>query len=303
MKQENKGIWAFAHLLPPASPAHQLSLGEGSTKLQKKDGIFFKFEYENPTGSVKDRGMAYQISKLSESGIKEAVMSSSGNAAISAAVYCKLAHIKLTVFVSDSINKNKLSVLKDNKVKVIRDKRPVSSAFRFAQQTHTYFLRQSTDPYAIFGYETLAFEIINENSTIDTVFIPVSSGTTLVGLAKGFLKMGRLPSLHAVQTEYIHPVASLFDKEFQVKKSSIADAIVAKYLPRKKEIIDLVLQSQGSGWVVSNEDIIKARKILLSYKINCSHEGAATLAAFYKARRKNYKYKYPVCILTGKFYE
>lgn len=297
-----RGIWKYGHLLPSLSPSYRISLGEGSTKFQKRDSIFIKCEYENPTGSVKDRGMAYQISKLTELGVKEAVISSSGNAAISAAVYCKLSHIKLTVFVSSHINKNKLLVLKKNKIKHIFDKRPVSSAFRFAQESGAYFLRQSTDPYASYGYETIAYELYEQNPKIDAVFIPVSSGTTLVGLAYGFLKMGYLPQLHAVQTTAVYPVASLFDKEFKIKSHSLADAIVAKFLPRRKEIIDLLLRSHGNGWVISDEEMINSRKILLTYGINCSYEGAAVLAAVYKAKNNNCQYKYPVCLLTGKFY-
>src|SRR3989338_2581237 len=109
MKRINPGIWYFHRRLPEVTPGNRLSLGEGKTPLVCINGIAFKCEYKNPTGSVKDRGLSFQISKLWEQKGKQAVISSSGNAAISAAAYCRLAGIKLTVFVSPGINRGKLA--------------------------------------------------------------------------------------------------------------------------------------------------------------------------------------------------
>src|SRR4030042_3312682 len=110
-KQEIKGIWKYEDYFPPIKDVNKVTLGEGKTRLIDIDNVYFKLEYENPTGSVKDRGFAYQIAKLKEKGINKAVISSSGNAAISVANYCKLANIELTVFVGRNINKRKLKIL------------------------------------------------------------------------------------------------------------------------------------------------------------------------------------------------
>lgn len=301
-KQENTGIWHFQNLLPFVSPNCRLTLGEGATPFVHIDSIFFKCEYANPTGSVKDRGIVYQVSKILESGIKTAVISSSGNAAISASVYCSLAKINLHVFVASAINKMKLVKLKENYCQIHISDRPVSSAVRFAQDVHAYNLRQSTDPNGTFGCETIAYEIIEKEKGIDAVFFPVSSGTTVVGVANGFIKNDKLPAIHLVQTERIHPIAALFDKEFQEKSTSLADAIVAKYTIRQDEVVKLVKKSHGFGWVIKDNDLEKARGWLLGHSLDCSYEGAATLAALWKAQKKGYVYKKPVCLLTGRYY-
>jgi len=44
MKQENRGIWKFARLLPPVGSVNQYTLGEGNTRLIEKDGVFFTEE-------------------------------------------------------------------------------------------------------------------------------------------------------------------------------------------------------------------------------------------------------------------
>lgn len=283
----------------------KITLGEGNTPIRKIENIFFKCEYENPTGSWKDRGMVYQVARLLENGAKEAVISSSGNAAISAASYCNLADIRLTVFVSPKINKSKLDrlvKLVKSPSSIIQTPKPLSASIQYAQKTKAVNLRQSRDSHAAIGYETLADELSNEVPEIDAVFLPVSSGTALVGMANGFVKLNHLPAIHAVQTEAVHPISSLFDKEFQKKNKSLGDAIVARFTPREEEIIKIIKKSNGWGWVISDREMIKGRNCLLPHNINCSYEGGAALAALWKAKTYGYKYRSPVCILSGKYY-
>lgn len=282
---------------------NKITLGEGNTPLIKIDDIYFKCEFENPTGSHKDRAFAYQISKLKEQGINRAVISSSGNAAISAANYCKLANIELTVFVSANINKNKLKVLENLNRKIITTPRPISDSVKYAKEQKAYNLRQSTDPNAPIGYGSIAVEIINLGVLPDVIFLPVSSGTALVGIAEGFEKLKHKVSIHAVQTDVVHPIAGFFDKNFQIgSKKSLTDAIVARYTPREDEVIQIIKKTDGWGWVISNQEMEKSRAWLLSHNLDCSYEGAAALAAYWKAKEKGYNFKSIVCILTGKFY-
>lgn len=301
-KQTKPGIWAYQKFFPPIPTTFHLTLGEGSTSLKKVDNILFKCEFENPTGSVKDRGIAYQTSILSSKGKRKAVISSSGNAAISAVHYCKLADIELTVFVSPHLNQNKLNRLIKLSCRIVKTNKPISGAIQYSKKNNAANLRQSTDARAPIGYETLAYELIEEQPNIDAIFIPVSSGATLIGIASGFKKMDKQCSIHAVQTEAVYPIASLFDKEFIPQKHSLADALVAKYTPREEQIIEVIKKSGGFGWVISDMEIKKADDWLKSHELNCSYEGAAALAALWKAKNKGYCYKNPVCLLTGRRY-
>ena len=186
--------------------------------------------------------------------------------------------------------------------RIIQTKKPVSGAFRYAKENKTFNLRQSTDDNAVIGYETIAYELNEKEAKSDAVFIPVSSGTILAGIASGFHKLGKSCIIHAVQTEAVHPIASLFDTDFTSQKKSLADAIVAKYTPRQEQIIAVIKRSKGFGWVISDKEIKKADSWLKSHELNCSYEGAAALAALWKAKEHGYHYKFPVCLLTGKPY-
>ena len=280
-----------------------ITLGEGNTPLIKIDSIYFKCEFKNPTGSHKDRAFAYQISQLSKKCIKRAVISSSGNSAISAARYCKIAGIDLHIFVSGKINSKKLKILEDLGCKIITTQKPVSEAFKFGKINNAYNLRQSTDPNAPVGYQDIAAEIIKEGIIPDGVFVPVSSGTAAVGISIGFEKLNHSVPIHAVQTDTVHPISSVFDKNFQKSsENSLADAIVARFTPREEEVIAIIKKTHGAGWVISNNQIKVAHSWLQSHDLNCSYEGALTLAALWKAQKNGFSFKSPVCILTGKYY-
>lgn len=301
-KQVKKGIWRYSPLLPYIDKKYRLTLAEGQTDIFLFDNIFFKCEFDNPSGSVKDRGFAYQFSKLKELGIKKAVLSSSGNAAISALTYAQLTNIKLTVFLSPKTDAEKLKIINKFTSDIVFSKKPLSQAFQFARQSKAYNLRQSLDINARYGYETLSFELAQIIPQFDAVFIPVSSGTILSGLVEGFRKKSMLPSIHAVQTESVNPLSSQFDHDFVNRKTSLASSIVAKYSPLFTQASRYIKETKGFGWVISDKQIKIAHKVLIKYHLNSGFEGAAALAAIWKSREKGFKYKYPVCLLTGKFY-
>ncbi len=301
--QDQSGIWKYNRFFPYIRPKNRITFYEGATPLLEIENIYFKCEYKNPTGSVKDRGIAYQVSNLKENKIKYAVISSSGNAGISAAKYCQQARIKLTVFISPRINKTKLKILRSLKAKIIATLKPISGAIKYAKEFKAYNLRPSTDFHAITGFATIAYEINEALPETDAMFIPVSSGTTLVGIGKGLIKLRKKIALHAVQTEAIHPIGEIYDKNYTQCNSSIADAIVAKVTPRRNQIVEVIRVNHGSGWVVSDDQILKAHHWLNERGMMCSYEGAVSLAGYWKAREKGFVYHFPVCLLTGSYYK
>lgn len=312
-----KGIWWYWRYFPVIKKNFRLTLSEGGTPTKVIQDIIFKREDLNPTGSLKDRGLAYQISKTYCEGEKNLVISSSGNAAISAAAYCRLAKIKLFVFVSDKANLGKLGKIGGLGGEIKMTKRPVSEAIKFAKEKGFKNLRPSVDPFGIEGYKTVAFEIVKELGRIEDIFLPVSSATSLIGITEGFKILGYLPRIHACQSTKINPIAGEFDKDFVKTSTSLAGALVAKVTPRKEEAIKIIKVSGGWGWVVEDEGnegnggnggengdrgIREAMEWLISHGIETSAEGALALAGVWKAKEKGWKLGKTVCLLTGKKY-
>lgn len=307
------GIWRFHQFLHPVKEASRLSLNEGNTPGIEKDGLVFKREDSNPTGSLKDRGLAYQISKAHEENEKNLVISSSGNAAISAAAYCNLAKIELFAFVSQKIaQEKKEKIIKYNgRVKV--SLRPVSDSIKFCKRWGYKNLRPSTEPLGAEGYKTIAWEIFRDHGKIDDLFLPVSSATCLVGIFQGFKMLGFLPRIHVCQSTKVFSIAQKFDQEFQPTKTSLATSLVAKLTSRQEEAVKIIQESGGWGWVIADEKTaktkgkpvkgIKEAANWLSQKgIVTSAEGSLALAGVWKANEYGRQLGKTVCLLTGKMY-
>jgi len=302
-EEGRKGIWRFWAYLTPLQEQFSLSLGEGNTpEVIFEDKLILKREDKNPTGSLKDRGMAYLISWACQNGFKNLVLSSSGNAAISAAAFCDLAKLNLFVFVSPSIEKKKMEKIAGNRVKIFKSSRPVSDATKFAQENKYFNLRPSINKFGSEGYQTIAFEIAESQGFIEDLFLPVSSGVALKGIAEGFKKLGFLPRFHLCQPAAVCPLASIFDHNFVPEKKNLAKSLVARYTPLRQEIINLIKESSGSGWVINNQAILEAEKILAKNLVTTSYEGALALAAVFKAREQGLKLGKTVCLLTGTRY-
>ena len=173
------------------------------TPLVKIGDIYFKREDFNLTGSAKDRSLELQIKYLKNHNFLSAVISSTGNAAISAQYFCAKFGINLTIFVSPCTDKSKLKLIAN----YIISSRPISDAFKFSKKNHSYLLRQSTDPIALLGYQKIAQEIIKQLPQVSSIFIPVGSGTTLLGISQ---KIPNSVPIFAIQPASHCPITSIF---------------------------------------------------------------------------------------------
>ena len=273
------------------------------TPIKEVEGVLLKLEYKNPTGSVKDRGVPFQIGEAVKNGFKKFVISSSGNAAISAAFWTQKMGLGLVIFVSPNVSRGKLKRLKTGNSKVFVDRRPISGAIRYAKKEKAFNLRASTDPNGFVGYESLSFELKSQMGEVGSIFVPVSSGTLCYGLFKGFEKLSVVPQVHCVQTTSCNLISSKFDSNFNKTSSSLADALVAKTSVLEESVTSLIRKSEGFGWVVEDREIKKAWNYLKEHGLITSYEGAAALASVWKARERDFKLKDPIiCLLTGRYY-
>ena len=250
-------------------------------KLAKKIGLkvdlYLKREDLHPLGSHKGRSLPLMINNYAAEGIKNFVISSSGNAALAAALHIKelnrLKHFSdyaLTILVGKKIEKNKMAELEklaEKNIKIIKTTNPKQQALQMEKSGRGKNLRQSTDDEALVGYYELARELC-EIKKLSAVFIPTSSGTTAEGLYEGFKKIGIHPQIHIVQTTACHPIVDILPKDSSshprssLGMTSMATAIVDKVAHRKNQLAEAIKNSHGQGWIATNEEIQNAIDIL-----------------------------------------
>jgi threonine synthase len=310
-----EGIWKYENLSNYVPSKYRLTQGEGNTPVRKiyleefNQDILLKDETQNPTGSHKDRSLAYQLSKHISEGKNDFVISSSGNSSISAVSLLKGKDINLTIFLSPKLSESKRVRLENYLGSEIKSKienfsinftkKPISEAFKYAKDNNQTLLRGSTDPYSIPGFKSISYEIIKDHPKVDAIFIPTSSGSTALGIFEGYVENDYLPQLHVIQTTTTHPISREYDTNFIKTNSSIASSITDRVAHRKSQIQSIIKESNGSGWVVSDELIRSAINILKVNQIEVSTDAALSLAGLLKAYQAGVIYQRPLCILTG----
>jgi threonine synthase len=282
----------------------QLTLGEGNTPLNilQVDGVELavKDENVNPNGSFKDRSLAFQISYHASQGITDFVISSSGNAAISAAAYLNIVEkANLKIFVSDHINPAKLAklnALTSEKNVMVQSNSPKSDAIKAAAENSAFNLRGSRDDKAKVGYKTIAYEIAKDYPQVDAIFIPCSSGTSTIGIYEGFKEKDLFPQIHIVQTSKINTIAKELDNNFIASESSLADAITDRVAHRKQEVLSAIKQTKGNGWVATDVELEEAKE-----KINSeySYNSLLAFAGYFKAVKAGNQFKAPLILASG----
>ena len=268
-----------------------------NTPLVQLDNFYLKREDQNITGSAKDRAIPFQIENLKKNNFTQAVISSTGNAAISAAYFCHQENIKLTIFLSPHISPEKLNLLKKYEHEIILSHQPISDAIKFSKLQNAYLLRQSTDLSSLMGYQVIAQELIEQLFQVTSIFIPVGSGTTLLGISQ---KLPKTIKIFGAQSAANPTISKIFDPDFTPETRLITDALSVKFLPNKDKVINAIKNSSGLCLTLRNEAIVTADSYLKSKDINTSLEGALAFAAYQKAKKNNLNIgKYPIILLTG----
>src|SRR5574341_2499698 len=110
-------MWRYQDILPLDNPSNLDLYPAGGTPLWLSQRfapglghrrVYIKDERYGPTSSFKDRQAAVAVAAMSEGGIREAVIASTGNAAVAYAAACARAGIKLWVFMTSLVPQEKL---------------------------------------------------------------------------------------------------------------------------------------------------------------------------------------------------
>jgi len=276
--------------------------------------VYLKREDQHKYGSHKGRSLPLMIKKyFKEACATEFVISSSGNAAL-AAVEAVQAHnrnneskLRLTVFVGQNINPQKMkkliTIIEDPLIKLEQTENPKQSAFQIDKDNKAKNLRQSTDDAALEGYFELAEEL-DKIPNLSAIFIPTSSGTTAQALGEAFAKLSQKPQIHIVQTSACHPMVDalkLTTYNLQLTTGSLADAIVDHVAHRKEKVVEVIKNSHGSGWIVNDEEIKNAIKLVKdSCNLAISPNSALSVAGLAKAAQSGCNWPGAVvCLITG----
>jgi threonine synthase len=277
VERSQPGIWKYAHTFGLPKDCEPVSLGEGETPLvwanifQRK--IAFKCEFQNPSGSFKDRGSSVIVGLLKSRGIHQAVEDSSGNAGASFAAYATRAGIQAEIFIPESASgpkRRQISAYGAVLTTIAGSRSDVTLAARKKVNTDRVYASHAYLPLNVPGYATAAYETYEQlgEKMPGAVIVPAGQGGFLHGLLFGFNQLRiatnrslPLPMMIGVQISSCNPLMELFvngkiNPEKRKSITTLAEGVNVQNPVRGNEVIKTIKSSGGKIYEVTEKTIL-----------------------------------------------
>src|ERR671925_1090292 len=237
-------MWRYQDVLPLRDAASLDLYPAGGTPLWLSqrfgrglglESVYIKDERYSPTSAFKDRKAAGAVAAMTENGVREAVIASTGNAAVAYAAACARAGIKLWVFMTSLVPQEKLREAALFGAEVIRVSgnydQTKQIAAQFAQRKNLLLDRGATSIPAREAMKTIAYEIVEQLGwdAPDWYVQAVSGGLGPLGVYQGFKELfnmgliNRIPKLAIIQTEGCAPMVNAFKAGKDVAEAVIPE--------------------------------------------------------------------------------
>jgi threonine synthase len=237
-------MWRYQDILPLNDPASIDLYPAGGTPLWLSQrfapdlghaSVYIKDERYGPTSSFKDRQAAVAIAAMVENGIGEAVIASTGNAAVAYAAACARAGIKLWVFMTSLVPQEKLRETALFGAEVIRVSgnydQTKQIASQFAQRRNLFLDRGASSIPSRESMKTIAYEIVEQLGwqTPDWYIQAVSGGMGPLGVYQGFKELysmgliSHIPKLAVIQADGCSPMVQAFKAGKDVAEAVISN--------------------------------------------------------------------------------
>lgn len=294
IRSDEWSMWRYAAAL---NVEQRVSLGAGATPLvplQRGDAsIWVKCEFQNPTGSYKDRGTETLLSYLAGHGVTSVVEESSGNAGASMAQYAAHAGMRARIFVPENAppGKTRAIAAAAELIVVPGPRQNVNDACLATAVDGTVYASHGWNPYWIVGQQTVAWEIWEQLGGAPAAIVtPAGQGGLLLGIARGLRALhaagviDRLPRLYAVQPWACDPFvraleAGADEPEPIIAQRSAADGTLVGSPVRGKQVLAAIRESGGWAFSVAEDDLLDARSQLARRGFYVEPTSAMTHAA------------------------
>jgi threonine synthase len=257
--------------------------------------IFLKFEGGNPTGTQKDRIAFAQAMDALRRGFDTITMATCGNYGVAMALAASFAGLRCQICIPENYHTNRTKEMTELGAEIIRVagdyEKAVIVSQELAQKNELYDANPGGDNTItqLHAYGQIAYEIYDElRDAPVAVAAPVSNGTTLSGVYRGFLslyrrgKTSRMPRMVAGSSFRKNPIVQAFLKNIptcedlspeKIRETSINEPLVNWHAIDGDIALDAIRQTRG--WAANASD-----KAMLSYsKLIREKEGLQILPA------------------------
>jgi len=286
--------------------------------------IYLKFDGGNPTGTQKDRIAFAQVHDALRRGFDTISVATCGNYGAAISLAAATAGLKCIIFIPEKYHTKRITEITNNGAVIKRVEGDYENAVKISQEdsiNNEYYDANPGGANTIIqlkAYGQIAYEIYDELRDAPAVIaMPVSNGTTLAGIYKGFIslyrrgKTSRIPLIVAGSSFGKNPIIHSFLTNAptceDLNPEKIRETPVNEPLINWRSIDgNLALESirQSKGWAAyaSDKNMIAYSRIIREREgLSVLPASTAGLVAFLEQHKKtplqNDRY---VVLLTGR---
>jgi len=308
---DQSGVWRFREAVLDIDDAEIVTHPEGSTRLYERDGILFKHEGENPTGSFKDRGMTVAVTQAVRLGATAIACASTGNTSASLAAYAAQAGLRALVFIpAGKVAAGKLAQTLAYGATCLAVRGDFDAAMSLVRQACDrlgIYLVNSINPFRIEGQKTIVWELLQdlEWNAPDWIVVPAGNLGNTSAFGKALAEahaagwITKMPRIASIQASGANPFFRSYREKFaqrhRVTAETIASAIRIGDPVSYEKAVAAIRDTNGVVAEVSDEELMAAKRDIDRMGIGCEPASATTLAGVRKLKLTGQI----VCVLTG----
>ncbi len=246
--------------------------------------LYLKFEGGNPTGTQKDRIAFAQAMDALRRGFDTVTVATCGNFGAAMSFAAATAGLRCLVYIPEAFQTRRIQEMESQGAEIVRVKGDYESAVeescRRAQKDELYDANPggANTVLQLQAYGQIAFEIYDElRDAPAVVAVPVSNGTTLAGIHRGFQslyrrgKTSRMPKMVAGSSYGKNPIVSSFLKKLDrcedlaprsIKETPINEPLVNWHSIDGNICLDAVKQTNGWAAYASDKNMLAVSKKL-----------------------------------------
>uniref|UniRef100_A0A8R1DXB8 L-serine deaminase n=1 Tax=Caenorhabditis japonica TaxID=281687 RepID=A0A8R1DXB8_CAEJA len=275
-----------------------------STKFEMD--LYFKKEYLQVTGSFKERGARYALSKLSSAQKKGGVIAASaGNHALALSYHGQQMSIPVTVVMPVIAPLMKIQFCRSLGATVIIKGESIAVAKEFAlkhgRENHLKYINGYDAIDILAGQGTIGLEILEQVPDVDTILVPVGGGGLIAGIAVAVKTLKPEVHIYGIEAETCPSFTEAYKAGHVVNavaKASLADGLAVpsvggNSLETSKGLIDKVITVKEENIALSILRLLEVEKAVVE------GGGAVGLAAILEGKVPELKGKKVVSILSG----
>ncbi|MFH1420053.1 MAG: pyridoxal-phosphate dependent enzyme [Planctomycetota bacterium] len=286
--------------------------------------LFLKFEGGNPTGTQKDRIAFAQAMDALRRGFDAITVATCGNYGAAIATAASYAGLRCLIFIPDGYRTRRIAEMSRPGVEIIRVAGDYETAVQASQERADADEIYDANPggantaLQLSAYGAIAYEIYDElRDAPAAVAVPVSNGTTLAGVHKGFVslyrrgKTSRIPRMIAGSTFGKNPIINAVLKNLaqcddlmpeRLRETAVNEPLINWHAIDGDLALNAIRESGGTASYASDKNMLHFSKSLREREgLSVLPASTAGLIAFLDChRREPFSNDRYVVLITGK---